>query len=1027
MKELVPEIIIYDANGNEYHTTLVTERSMRKVVLMGEDYITLEFSHDKPLRFNRGYYCDIVYEDFEYDKDGKKEVIQTVSHRYIVCEPCYPTYNKSTGGYDYSLRLDSWIYSWKRYQFALVAAVGSVETSFSFTDRLEGHVKLLLELLNYKSGADPSIVFPDIIAIHYIQYDDTEESDTAYIWTVYLDGKTGEVVSTEQDGSIGLYSNESSKYVEYRVQYINYSNRNVIEAINDLCGESGFNCEWWVEETEDGTTLHFGRCEHGDEIELKRGEQISDMQRQQSSDEYATRLIAFGSTTNVPARYHDLLKCEVDELFTEKELGIDTLLANKTNYNALRTTDIEINNYDGTDGSGYDSMKRIVADRDIIIFDDVDFDLGIVGGEGTLDERLHQFSCFVSYELENAIANTFICALYRRWYDNGVLIEEKISETEVIDIRQNVIHKLETEPFHASPKYQDTYFVRVTGSTEGDTEMDRKVTIHIFGTLHKMTNTFMSQRDFMYFRDSTRPLKPSHFRYSNLKYSTANDYTFRVRKSDCYGGDMLFASNYEAKYVGLMKAGKIGITADFSQSTCESVTIFLVACTEFGNINSSVGEIHAGTYYRSDTEHEEKEMIFLPQNLESLESDYFLYVKIQPNNSGNGKIEVDGDVSIRLMNPSYSTTVNVIDNKNAVVSTVNVVINPYFYYEGSTGVNSRDDGSRLASLFRYSNERIIGTEKNKVSLEDKFVPQEIDEVEINGGWFTPLFDGYKFTASSEKRLMLPVSSCPYNYIDSSNTQGGTNIVELVKVFDDIYPSMNVRIVKVGTYAETIHEDDGDKIVPRYYFCLRKEDVNFSDRYISPQKNLQCQFLPKVAHAIGEDVEEGETVGTLAGFTFDLKFAGTYSEDKTLQRYNIITNKDYGVDMPNETLAPAVGDKIVLLNYLSDRIQEMNLVEKAEQRLYKRATSYLERICYDRGTYNATLFAKYAQTLFDSLSGLPRLGHRIKVTDDTYFDYPRSTRVIGIEHKLDIPYDNPILILGEAEAYSRFKSIENKIR
>jgi hypothetical protein len=39
---------------------------------------------------------------------------------------------------------------------------------------------------------------------------------------------------------------------------------------------------------------------------------------------------------------------------------------------------------------------------------------------------------------------------------------------------------------------------------------------------------------------------------------------------------------------------------------------------------------------------------------------------------------------------------------------------------------------------------------------------------------------------------------------------------------------------------------------------------------------------------------------------------------------------------------------------------------------------------------------------------------------------KTSRIIGCEYKLDMPFDSPTYIIGETEAYSRLKQIEKQL-
>ena len=88
-------IDIKDTSNNNRLSTQVNEGSIYKYTLLKEEYILLKFSVENPIYFRLGDYTDIY--------EGLFEIVDLV----------FPTYNKSTGGYDYDLRMDAHYWKWK--------------------------------------------------------------------------------------------------------------------------------------------------------------------------------------------------------------------------------------------------------------------------------------------------------------------------------------------------------------------------------------------------------------------------------------------------------------------------------------------------------------------------------------------------------------------------------------------------------------------------------------------------------------------------------------------------------------------------------------------------------------------------------------------------------------------------------------------------------------------------------------------------------------------------------------------------
>lgn len=83
-------MIIYNRNGVELIDAPVTSSAVRKRVLMGDNYVSLPFSHDTYIDFAPGSY--IIYNGLKF------EIIDADKNR--------PTRNATTGGWDYTLQFD---------------------------------------------------------------------------------------------------------------------------------------------------------------------------------------------------------------------------------------------------------------------------------------------------------------------------------------------------------------------------------------------------------------------------------------------------------------------------------------------------------------------------------------------------------------------------------------------------------------------------------------------------------------------------------------------------------------------------------------------------------------------------------------------------------------------------------------------------------------------------------------------------------------------------------------------------------
>lgn len=226
-------IDIKDINGNVILSVSLNSGSKRKRTLMKEDYVSLKFSLENPIAFNLGDGID--------NELGKFELVDFYK----------PTYNKTTGSYDYELRLDAYYYKWKNKIFKYTPQHAGQEAAWSLTDDLSTHLFLFtsnLASLGYTYNGTP------------FQY------------------------------SIDSSVNDVSKLVSY-------NNTNMIDALTMMA--EAWDCEWWVEDN----IIHFGRCEYGTPVAFEIGDNVEEMTSSASKTTYATRIYAFGSTRNIPANY----------------------------------------------------------------------------------------------------------------------------------------------------------------------------------------------------------------------------------------------------------------------------------------------------------------------------------------------------------------------------------------------------------------------------------------------------------------------------------------------------------------------------------------------------------------------------------------------------------------------------------------------------------------------------------------------------------------------------------------------------
>lgn len=284
MAELVD---IKDISGNIRFSTPINEGSKRRFLLMQEDYITLLFSLSNPVYFKLGDYVD--------NELGIFELVDLYK----------PTYNTTTGAYDYELRLDAYYWKWKNKKFFYTPETTGREAAWNLTATLDTHLKVFLDNLK---------------ALGY------KFRDLDFTW---------DIDSTVKNTS----------------KLVSYDNVNLIDALTQMA--ETWECEWWIENHK----ICFGRCEYSSPVDFKAGDltdtenvNVNSMTRSDSQTTYATRIYAFGSTRNIPSSYRK------DLIFDVKEVNgrniSDTSRPLKINYFPSRVTYKEDYTASSNEGSG---------------------------------------------------------------------------------------------------------------------------------------------------------------------------------------------------------------------------------------------------------------------------------------------------------------------------------------------------------------------------------------------------------------------------------------------------------------------------------------------------------------------------------------------------------------------------------------------------------------------------------------------------------------------------------------------------
>ena len=255
---------------------------------------------------------------------------------------------------------------------------------------------------------------------------------------------------------------------------------------------------------------------------------------------------------------------------------------------------------------------------------------------------------------------------------------------------------------------------------------------------------------------------------------------------------------------------------------------------------------------------------------------------------------------------------------------------------------------------------------------------------------------------SEIRLRLPDGQ---RYIDAIPGISGSDIVEQVVFFDDIYPKNTETVTSIETVDREIIEGQTDKAYVMY--CK------------------DTPFLPS-------DMIEGETLGatftsgSLMGRDFELSInykPETWKpEDGFDKKFEIIaqveTSGESQLIIPNESLHPEPGDTFVITGVKLPKER----IEEAEKELLKAGESYAAKHSSDTDVYDCETNPVYCQENKKNYDA----GQAVRLVDPRFGESGRLSRIQGYEKKLYNEYIATYTV-GDNTAYSRIGNIESEVK
>ena len=281
----------------------------------------------------------------------------------------------------------------------------------------------------------------------------------------------------------------------------------------------------------------------------------------------------------------------------------------------------------------------------------------------------------------------------------------------------------------------------------------------------------------------------------------------------------------------------------------------------------------------------------------------------------------------------------------------------------------------------------FGSTKN---IPENYRPNDNEDLTVNG--------------VVQKRLMLPDGT---PYIDARPGLTEQEVVESVVVFDDIYPRRVGTLSDVKTVDRAIEDEEGNQTGTFKAYQYKDTGLTFSPDYVLEGQELRIVF------------QSGKMNGLDFGVTFNPDNA-----DPAEQLWEIVANEDYGRRLPDEVIKPENGDTYILYGFDIKLVSDQ-YIPAAEQELKAKAEEYVAKTQVDDGTYTVPLYSSWVEA--DEVNRTFDAGQRVKLKNPAFFGTSgRTSRVIGWEMCLDIPYDRPVYTIGESAQYSRLGELEDKV-
>ena len=251
------------------------------------------------------------------------------------------------------------------------------------------------------------------------------------------------------------------------------------------------------------------------------------------------------------------------------------------------------------------------------------------------------------------------------------------------------------------------------------------------------------------------------------------------------------------------------------------------------------------------------------------------------------------------------------------------------------------------------------------------------------------------------------------YLENVNVvKNDKQAIEGVVMFEDEYPKVESVVSNIKTYDITVDNEDGTKTTQTFWQVTSTDSFtnSFKESWRKSNLTLGIKF----------------TSGALMGMEFDVNF-------KVIDKVNyfeIVANDTYGRTLPDGVMCPEVGNKFFLYNWDATKITDTDLIPATQLSLFDRAKQYYQKTMISNSNFTCTMdgdkFYNGGTYDYHPLGEQVKLIHEMFPQMDSDGNHYRNSRIIGMDIKLDIPYDKPEYVVGEKAATSRLGKLEEKV-